>query len=221
MLIPSYTAAALAKWCGRPRTLAGASALAASLKRPRTRQGQWTRVTPTTRVPKTTLTAAATPSEGGPSSSARRRAGAGSWLLTTAPVPPFGRSDGARSVGGVPGWTRRPPPSPSRLCVRRLEAFERGRRLCGPWRAPAPVDRVVSLLPSLQGGGGGRSRDRTLAALSTAHVDNLRRTHLPFPKEADVERAVSGRPGRGPRNGRVWEPTGGRRPRLARVLAVF
>ena len=34
MLIPSYTAAALAKWCGRPRTLAGASALAASLKRP-------------------------------------------------------------------------------------------------------------------------------------------------------------------------------------------
>ena len=67
-------------------------------------------MTPTTRVPKTTLTSAATPSEGGPGSSTRRRAGAVGWLLTAAPVPPFGRSDGARSVGGAPGWTRRPPP---------------------------------------------------------------------------------------------------------------
>ena len=30
--------------------------------------------------------------------------------IDTLPVPPFGRSDGARSLGGAPGWTRRPPP---------------------------------------------------------------------------------------------------------------
>ena len=47
-------------------------------------------------------------------SSARRRAGAVGWLLTAAPVPPFGRSDGARSVGGAPGWTRRLPPNAAR-----------------------------------------------------------------------------------------------------------
>ena len=97
-------------------------ALAASLKRP-----EGTRVTPTTRVPKTTLTAAARRHrvEGGPSSSARRRAGAVGWLLTAAPVPPFGRSDGARSVGGAPGWTHRPPPS---------RCGKRGQEVRGGWR---------------------------------------------------------------------------------------
>ena len=55
-------------------TLAGASALAASLKRPDDPTGQWTRVTPTTRVPKTRAQLVS-------SSTGRRAVG---WLLTAA-----------------------------------------------------------------------------------------------------------------------------------------
>ena len=65
MLIPSYTAAALTgEMVWTILTLAAASALAAVPESgPRSRQGQWTRVTSTTQALTTTLTAAATPNE--------------------------------------------------------------------------------------------------------------------------------------------------------------
>ena len=54
------------------------------------------------------------------------------WLLTAAPVPPFGRSDGARSVGGAPGWTHRPPPAGAGSVVNRCGGGWR------PWQTRRP-----------------------------------------------------------------------------------
>ena len=109
MLIPSYTAAALTgEMVWTTPTLAGASALAASLKRPED----------PTRAVDEGDTDDASSEDAGPARQLVDGPARRGLLLTAAPVPPFGRSDGARSVGGAPGWTHRPPPSPSRLCVR-------------------------------------------------------------------------------------------------------
>ena len=119
MLIPSYTAAALTgEMVWTTPTLAGASALAASLKRPED---------PTRAV-----------DEGDTDDASSEDAGLARQLVD-GPARRGLAADGR--VGGAPGWTRRPPASPAQFCA---SESTRGAGAGGPGPTGGPPRRLAA-----------------------------------------------------------------------------